>query len=71
VCGFLERYCVTPKGHRRPEAAEGSAVAARARLTKEHKHSRRHIDIAVAALMAHDRARDRATQRRAAIYVPD
>jgi hypothetical protein len=40
-------------------------------LTKEHKHSRRHIDIAVAALMAHDRARDRATQPRAAIYVLD
>jgi hypothetical protein len=37
----------------------------------EGAHSRRHIDIAVAAVMAHDRARDRATQPRAAIYVLD
>jgi phage terminase large subunit-like protein len=41
------------------------------RLVKEHKHSRRHIDLAVAAVMAHDRARHHASQPRAAIYVLD
>jgi len=39
------------------------------RLVKEHKHSRRRIDLAVAAVMAHDRARDFAARPRAAIYV--
>jgi phage terminase large subunit-like protein len=41
------------------------------RLVKEHKHSRRHIDLAVAAVMAHDRARALASRPRAAIYVLD
>lgn len=37
------------------------------RLAKEHKHSRRRIDLAVAAVMAHDRARYHASQPRAQI----
>jgi phage terminase large subunit-like protein len=41
------------------------------RLAKEHKHSRRRIDLAVAAVMAHDRARALASRPRAAIYVLD
>jgi phage terminase large subunit-like protein len=41
------------------------------RLAKEHKHSRRRIDLVVAAVMAHDRARDRASQPKAMIYVLD
>jgi phage terminase large subunit-like protein len=41
------------------------------RLVKEHKHSRRHIDLAVAAVMAHDRARALASRPKAAIYVLD
>jgi len=41
------------------------------RLVKEHKHSRRHIDLAVAAVMAHDRARHHASQPTAQIYVLD
>jgi phage terminase large subunit-like protein len=41
------------------------------RLAKEHKHSKRRIDLAVAAVMAHDRARHHAAQPRAAIYVLD
>jgi phage terminase large subunit-like protein len=41
------------------------------RLVKEHKHSKRRIDLAVAAVMAHDRARHHAQQPRAAIYVLD
>jgi phage terminase large subunit-like protein len=41
------------------------------RLAKEHKHSRRRIDLAVAAVMAHDRARALANRPRAAIYVLD
>jgi phage terminase large subunit-like protein len=40
-----------------------------ARPAKEHKHSKRRIDLAVAAVMAHDRARHHAQQPRAAIYV--
>jgi phage terminase large subunit-like protein len=39
------------------------------RLAKEHRHSKRRIDLAVAAVMAHDRARYHAQQPRAAIYV--
>jgi phage terminase large subunit-like protein len=39
------------------------------RLVKEHKDSRRRIDLAVAAVMAHERARHHASQPRAAIYV--
>ena len=38
------------------------------RLSKEHKDSRRRIDLA-AAVMAHDRARALASGPRAAIYV--
>jgi phage terminase large subunit-like protein len=41
------------------------------RLVKEHKDSRRRIDLAVAAVMAHDRARALASRPRAAIYVLD
>ena len=39
------------------------------RLSKEHKDSRRRIDLAAAAVMAHDRARSLASGPRAAIYV--
>jgi len=39
------------------------------RLVKEHKHSKRRIDLAVAAVMAHSRARSLAGRPRAAIYV--
>jgi hypothetical protein len=39
------------------------------RLSKEHKDSRRRIDLAAAAVMAHDRARALASGPRAAIYV--
>jgi len=41
------------------------------RLVKEHKHSRRHIDLAVAAVMSHDRARDLASRPTPAIFVLD
>jgi Terminase large subunit, endonuclease domain len=41
------------------------------RLQKEHKASRRRIDLAVAAVMAHDRARALASRPKAAIYVLD
>jgi phage terminase large subunit-like protein len=41
------------------------------RLVKEHRDSRRRIDLAVAAVMAHDRARARSSAPRAAIYVLD
>jgi phage terminase large subunit-like protein len=41
------------------------------RLAKEHKHSKRRIDLAVAAVMAHDRARYHAQQPRAQIYLLD
>jgi phage terminase large subunit-like protein len=41
------------------------------RLVKEHRDSRRRIDLAVAAVMAHDRARALASRPRAAIYVLD
>jgi phage terminase large subunit-like protein len=41
------------------------------RLVKEHRDSRRRIDLAVAAVMAHDRARAHASRPRAAIYVLD
>jgi phage terminase large subunit-like protein len=39
------------------------------RLAKEHRHSKRRIDLAVASVMAHDRARYHAQQPKAAIYV--
>ena len=39
------------------------------RLSKKHKDSRRRIDLATAAVMAHDRARALASGPRAAIYV--
>jgi phage terminase large subunit-like protein len=41
------------------------------RLVKEHKHSRRHIDLALAAVMAHDPARSIASRPKAAIYALD
>jgi len=41
------------------------------RLAKEHRDSKRRIDLAVAAVMAHDRARALASRPRAAIYVLD
>jgi phage terminase large subunit-like protein len=41
------------------------------RLQKEHRDSNRRIDLAVAAVMAHDRARALASRPRAAIYVLD
>jgi phage terminase large subunit-like protein len=41
------------------------------RLQKEHKDSKRRIDLAVAAVMAHDRARALASRPKAAIYVLD
>jgi phage terminase large subunit-like protein len=40
-------------------------------LQKEHRDSNRRIDLAVAAVMAHDRARALASRPRAAIYVLD
>jgi phage terminase large subunit-like protein len=41
------------------------------RLVKEHKYSRHRIDLAIAAVMAHDRARHHAVQPRAQIFVLD
>jgi phage terminase large subunit-like protein len=41
------------------------------RLVKEHKDSKRRIDLAVAAVMAHDRARALASRPKAAIYLLD
>jgi phage terminase large subunit-like protein len=41
------------------------------RIVKEHKDSRRRIELAVAAVMAHDRARYHASQPRAQILVLD
>ena len=41
------------------------------RVVKETEHSRRRIDLAVAAVMAHERARNRAAQPKAMIYVLD
>jgi phage terminase large subunit-like protein len=41
------------------------------RLQKEHRDSKRRIDLAVAAVMAHDRARALASRPKAAIYVLD
>jgi phage terminase large subunit-like protein len=39
------------------------------RVQKEHKHSTRRIDLAVAAIMAHSRAVVLARRRPAALYV--
>jgi phage terminase large subunit-like protein len=41
------------------------------RLVKEHKDSKRRIDLAVAAVMAHDRARHHASRPKAQIFVLD
>jgi hypothetical protein len=41
------------------------------RLVKEHKDSKRRIDLAVAAVMAHDRARHLAARPTPSIYVLD
>jgi phage terminase large subunit-like protein len=41
------------------------------RIAKEHKDSRRRIELAVAACMAHDRARYHASQPKAQIFVLD
>jgi phage terminase large subunit-like protein len=41
------------------------------RLVKEHKDSKRRIDLAVAAVMSHDRARWHASEPKAQIYVLD
>jgi phage terminase large subunit-like protein len=41
------------------------------RIHKEHKHSTRRIDLAVAAVMAHARAGDLASRPRATIYLLD
>ncbi len=66
---------VSHDGDRRLASHVASAVlktdSRGTRLAKEHRHSKRHIDLAVAAVMAHDRARYHAQRPRAAIYVLD
>ena len=65
---------MTHDGDRRLACYVSNAVLkvdSRGGCRREHKDSKRRIDLVVAAVMAHDRARYHASQPRAAIYVLD
>jgi phage terminase large subunit-like protein len=71
----VANHQLTHSGDSRLARHVGNAVlkadSRRARIVKEHKNSHRHIDLAVASVMAHDRARWHASQPKAQIYLLD